>query len=56
MNDLGIQASFETLTDNIINRAGDGICPFEAAVLGIDDPDEAYRAILDKMREMRIEI
>ena len=56
LNDLGVEASFEKLVDNIINRAGDGICPFEAAVLGINDPDVAYVAILDKMREMRIEI
>ena len=56
LNDLGAEASFDTLADNIINRAGDGICPFEAAVLGINDPDAAYVAILDKMREMRIEI
>ena len=56
LNDLGVEASFEKLVDNIINRAGDGICPFEAAVLDINDPDAAYRAILDKMREMRIEI
>ena len=56
LNDLGVEASFGKLVDNIINRAGDGICPFEAAVLDVNDPNEAYRAILDKMQQMRIEI
>jgi hypothetical protein len=56
LNDLGVEASFGKLVDNIINRTGDGICPFEAAVLDVNDPNEAYRAILDKMQQMRIEI
>lgn len=41
---------------NIINRMGDGICPFEAAVMGITDPVAAYHAILHKMQEMNITI
>ncbi len=49
-----ICASYETPVDNISNRAGDGICPFEAAVLYIKNKDEAYRAIREKMAEMHI--
>lgn len=39
--------------ENIINRAGDGICPFESAVLDIKDTDIAYKTILQKVQEMR---
>ena len=52
----GIYAEYGTLADNIINRKGDGICPFEAAVLEINDTDAAYEAIRTKMREMNISI
>ena len=41
---------------NIINRKGDGICPFEAAVMEITEPVMAYDAILHKMQEMKITI
>ncbi len=50
----GIETTYTTLVPNIINRAGDGICPFEEAVLYITDPDSAYQAIRKKMQEMHI--
>lgn len=50
----GIHAEYGQLADNIINRRGDGLCPFEAAVLDIQDPQDAYAAILKKMDEMNI--
>ena len=50
----GIGVACEKTVPNIINRKGDGICPFEAAVMEIDDPDRAYDAIREKMREMNI--
>ncbi|MBR2889207.1 MAG: DUF1893 domain-containing protein [Oscillospiraceae bacterium] len=50
----GITAEYDSLADHIINRAGDGVCPFEAAVLDIHDPNEARRAILSKMERMGI--
>lgn len=52
----GIDFEFETLVPNIINRKGDGICPFESAVLEIKNADEAYTVIKNKMQEMNIEI
>ena len=52
----GIEARYDTLVPNIINRKGDGICPFEAAVMEIADPEMAYAAILQKMRDMNITI
>ena len=50
-----IQAEYGTLVDNIINRKGTGICPFEETVLNITEPEAAYRAIRQKMVEMNIQ-
>ena len=50
----GIFVQYEALVPSIVNRKGDGICPFEAAVMEIHDPRMAYAAILQKMREMNI--
>ncbi len=44
----GILFSYGTLTEAIINRKGDGICPMEEAVSGIDDLDQAFHAIKNK--------
>ncbi len=52
----GIQAQYGKLVDHISNRAGDGICPFEQAVLEISQPQAAYRAIREKMAAMHIDI
>lgn len=46
--------SCEKLVDNIINRQGTGICPFEAAVLHIQDSQTALTAIREKMAQMNI--
>ena len=50
----GIAASQDQLVKNIINRTGTGICPFEEAVLEIQDPEEALAAIRSKMAQMNI--
>ncbi len=50
----GITAAQGKLVGNIINRQGDGICPFEEAVLDIQTPEEALTAIRAKMAEMNI--
>ena len=52
----GVAVEYDTLTDNIINRQGNGICPFEAATLHVSDEQEAYTAIRNKMKEMNIEL
>lgn len=48
----GIQAQCGKEVPGIINRAGDGPCPFEAAVLDIQDPDQALHAIREKQMQM----
>ncbi len=48
-----IEFSYGVLTDRIINRTGDGLCPMETAVSGISDPDEGLKAIKNKLIELR---
>jgi len=48
-----IKFSYETLTDRIINRQGDGLCPMETAVNEISNPEEGYEAIKKKLNELR---
>ena len=48
----GISFEAQTLTDGIINRRGTGPCPFEAAVLGIANPEEALTAIRTKLAQI----
>ena len=50
----GIKAEYSELAENIINRNGDGICPFEAAVLETTNPCDAYMTIRSKMHQMNI--
>lgn len=54
LKSYGIKAEYSTLVNNIINRKGDGICPFEEAVLNVDDKDKAYVKIKAKMQELNI--
>ncbi len=49
----GIAASCGAEVAGIINRRGDGPCPFEEAVLGITEPTEALNAIRCKQFVMR---
>lgn len=49
----GIPFSYDNLTDRIINRKGDGICPMEKAVADISDPDEGYEALKQKIAELQ---
>ena len=51
----GVDYECETLTDNIINRAGTDICPMEKAVANIDTPEDAYSAIKSKLQLMGIQ-
>lgn len=49
-----VKVEYDVLVENVINRKGDGICPFEEAVLGCDEPSVAYQIIKDKMRQLNI--
>ncbi len=56
LTDFGIAVTYDSLAEHIINRQGTGICPFEAAVLPIQTPSEAYSAIRKKMQELGITV
>lgn len=49
----GIPYSYSTLTDRIINRAGNDMCPMEKTVLHIDDVEEAYAALKETLKRLR---
>lgn len=49
----GIHAEAESFVDGIINRAGTGPCPFEAAVMHIQDAHEALTAIRNTRRNLQ---
>ncbi len=46
----GISCSYDTLTEKIINRQGNDICPMEKAVMHIENENEGYNVLLVKMR------
>ena len=48
----GIAFEAATLVDGIINRRGDGPCPFEAAVMEIHNAEGALTAIRRKLAQM----
>ena len=54
LNKHSIPVQYDTLVQHIINRTGNGICPFEEAVMNIDSKEEAYVAILAKMEDLGI--
>ncbi|MBS7627030.1 DUF1893 domain-containing protein [Candidatus Bathyarchaeota archaeon] len=35
----------ETYIGKLMNRQGTGLCPFEMAIKGVNDPDEAYKIL-----------
>ena len=47
----GILADAGTFVEGIINRTGTGPCPFEAAVMDIQDTQEALNAIRRKRKQ-----
>lgn len=48
-----IHAAADLFVEGIINRAGDGPCPFEAAVMDIQNPQDALAAIRAKRAALR---
>lgn len=48
----GIEYWYDTMVEAIINRKGDGFCPMESAVMGIDNPEEAIAAIKIKLNNI----
>lgn len=49
----GVACRYDVLTEYIVNRKGDGICPMEAATLSVRDPKVAYPILLQARDAMR---
>ena len=49
----GIVPIYDTLTECIVNRSGDGLCPMEKAVQNIKEPEEALQAIRSTLAALR---
>ena len=48
----GVNVMFRKAIPIIINRAGDGICPMENAVLAVDDPREAFTVLSETVKKL----
>lgn len=48
----GLYTEYNTLTEKIINRSGNGICPMEDAVKDITDAETAIKAIRQRLKEI----
>lgn len=55
LDKYNIEYHYETLTDYIINRKGDDMCPMEKTVKDIDDLNKAYNALNNKIKELQNE-
>jgi len=53
LEDHGIDAHYESLTDAILNRKKDGFCPMETATRDIRDPETALTAIRDTLKALQ---
>lgn len=49
----GVNVKYATLTERIINRKGDRLCPMESTVLNIDDCNLAYIKLKEKLNSLR---
>ncbi len=54
LKEQGISVEYGELAEHIINRSGDGICPFESEVLSVEDPQNAYSVIRKTMEAYHI--
>lgn len=50
-NSVGFR--YENLTETILNRKGDGLCPFEACCIKEEDPEKALSLLAGLMEKLR---
>lgn len=55
LSKYGIDFTYDTITEYIINRRGTGMCPMEDAVKDINEPEAAYKAIYERREQLRKE-
>lgn len=49
----GIAYEYGEMVEYIVNRKGDGMCPMEETVKDIDDPLDAFKALNERIAQMR---
>lgn len=49
----GIEASWGVLTEHIQNRQKNGLCPMEQVTMHLQDPEEAWMAMREKLQAMK---
>lgn len=54
LREHNIGVEYSKAVENIVNRRGDGICPFERTVVNIKSSKRAYELIRKKMDELNI--
>lgn len=52
LNQHDISVEYEELVEAIRNRANTGFCPMETAVREINEPQKAWKVILEKRKEL----
>lgn len=50
---FNISFEYETLTEKIISHDGVSICPMEKLVMNIDDPNEGYLLLKEKLEALK---
>lgn len=50
----GVEHYWETLTSEIVNRTRTGICPFETAVMDVEDPRKGYERVYSALKSLGI--
>ncbi len=53
LNKRYVPYTFDVLTENIINRAGDGICPMEKIVESVEDEETAVYLLKEKLKQLK---
>ncbi len=53
LKNAGIAYAYETLVPRIQNRAGDGLCPMESAVMELTNAETAYTCLQEKLRDLQ---
>ncbi len=48
-----IKCEYKTLTDYIVNRKGDGMCPMESSIINSNDLDESIKLLKNKIEELK---
>lgn len=49
----GVNVSYEILTERIINRVGNDVCPMEKAVTSVSDYNEGYYILKQRIEELK---